>query len=333
MENIRPINYVEILKRDWRKIIVAALITVLVALVATLVQPFLYRAGVSIFVVQKSSFSIDAYSASKSEERIANKLAQIVYSSSFLDKVLNSGFRVDENYFPDDEYKRRQKWAKMIETEVPVGISRLTVNVFHQDPNQALQISNAVSYLLTAEKKEFIGIEDVDLKVLDSPLVSKYPVKPNVFLNLLFGILAGLILGAAYVVASYNPEQDKLFGFANKKKPHLIEYSEIPSRQSVEQEISDIESVSELAEAEENPEKPEEAEEDIEEAEIKMPDIEEQIENDEGVSDSLIDENDQLIPPKIPGIDDEDAAGARKKQYPKFEDEDEIIGMNSGRNA
>lgn len=119
MENIRPINYIEILKRDWRKTAVSVLAAVLLALLVTLLQPFLYRAAVSIFVVQKSSFSIDAYSASKSEERIANKLAQIVYSSSFLERVLDAGFRVDENYFPSDEYKRRQKWAKMIETEVP----------------------------------------------------------------------------------------------------------------------------------------------------------------------------------------------------------------------
>ncbi|MBI5077690.1 hypothetical protein HZB94_04910 [Candidatus Falkowbacteria bacterium] len=342
MENIRPINYVEILKRDWRKIIVAALITVLLALVATLVQPFLYRATVSIFVVQKSSFSIDAYSASKSEERIANKLAQIVYSSSFLERVLQSGFRVDESYFPSDEYKRRQKWAKMIETEVPAGVSRLTIKIYHQDPNQALAITNAISYLLTAEKQEFIGIEDIDLKVLDSPLVSKYPVKPNVFLNLLFGILVGLILGGIYVVVSYNPEQDKLFGFSNKKKPHLIEYSEVPENQRIQNDlqksavvIEDIESVPELAEAEENPEKPEEKEEDIEEQEIVAPDINERIENSAEASRSEFtedDEEEQLVPPKIPGVDDAEKNDLNKK-YPEFENEDKIVGMPEKRDA
>lgn len=221
MENVRPIQYGEIVRRDWRTVLVVTLIVVLLAFVITLIQPFLYGSTVSVLVLQKSGFSIDAYSASKSEERIASKLAQVVYASSFLDKVLNSGFAINRGYFQTDEQKKRDQWGKMIETSVPAGLSKLEVTVYHKDPNQAVQIAQAIAFTLTAEKSQYIGIEDVDLRVLDTPLASKYPVKPNIILNLGLGIFIGIILGVTYVIVTYNPEKDKLINIS--KLENIVE--------------------------------------------------------------------------------------------------------------
>lgn len=328
MENVRHISHLEIVKRDWRKVLVVALFIVLLSMVFTLVRPFLYRATVSIFVVQKSSFSIDAYSASKSEERIANKLAQVIVSSSFLDKVTSAGFDVDKSYFPTDERKKRDKWSKTVETAVPAGLSKLEISVYHKDPNQALQISNAIAYVLTAGKRDFIGIEDVDLKVLDSPLVSKYPVRPNVIFNLALGIIVGLILGVAFVIASYDPRRDKLFGIHHKGEPHLIDTAKV-DHVSVEKamaeakdvpEIKELEAVEELEEAEQ--EQDLKVEENKSEK-IVMPDVEAELEDE--AEDK---EDDELVPPQIPDYNnDKSAPGNKHKDIAEFEGEDEIVGM------
>lgn len=253
MDNVRAINYLEIIKRDWRKVLVVCLIAVLIALIITLVQPFLYRATVSIFVVQKSSFSIDAYSASKSEERIAGKLAQVVFSSAFFEKVKTSGFDIDRTYFPSDELKSRKQWNKMIESSVPSALSKLDISVYHKDPNQALNISKAIAYVLVEQKQNFIGIGDVDLKILDAPIVSKYPVKPSVVLNLIVGLIAGFILGIAFVIASYDPDRDKLFGIHGKfsEPPHLIMNNEVPVDDSVEEDMKETVDVPEIKNLEE----------------------------------------------------------------------------------
>jgi len=211
MENIRPISYTEIIKRDWRKGFVVVLIVVLVALIATLIMPFKFGSAVSILVNQKSGFSIDAYSASKSEERVANKLAQVVYTSSFLDKVLQYDTDIDRGYFPSDERKRRSEWKSTIDADVPVGLGQLNLTIYHIDPAQAYLISDAAAKVLIRDRSEFIGIGDVELKILEYPLVSKYPVKPNVFLNFALSLVVGVILAFAYIVLVYNPEQDKLF--------------------------------------------------------------------------------------------------------------------------
>lgn len=333
MENVRPINYLEIIKRDWRKVLIVTLIIVLISLVFSLVQPFLYRSTVSILVLQKSSFSIDAYSASKSEERIANKLAQVVYSSSFLKEVLNSGFYIEKEYFPEDELKRRQKWAETVEAEVPVGLSKLTFSIYHTDPNQALQISQAIAYTLTEKKREYIGIEDVDLKILDTPLVSKYPVRPNILLNIVLGAAFGFILGLAYVVLTYRPERDKLLTIPETSPytPHLIENDEVPMNESVEEdmvemgnvpEINDFDDVEEMDEVEEMEEKPVEEEKSFPQEKIEVPDLSEEF------NQAIVDDDSfsMDIQSEVERVEKEDKEEKNDK-YPSFEDDDQIVTM------
>ncbi|KKR08127.1 MAG: hypothetical protein UT32_C0003G0003 [Parcubacteria group bacterium GW2011_GWC2_39_14] len=329
MENVRPINHLKILTREWRKILIVALIVVFVSLVYSLVQPFLYRATVSILVLQKSSFSIDAYSASKSEERIANKLAQVVYSSSFMKNVVTSGYYINESYFPTDEYQRRKKWSETVEASVPTGLSKLTFSIYHTDPNQALQIAQAIAYTITSDKKEYIGIEDVDLKVLDTPLVSKYPVRPNILVNILLGIVLGIIFGIAYVVLSYDSQKDKLFAIPRRTdiQPHLVNTNKISETASVEKamermaqipEIKELEEVPELEKAEHQAEVQEENKEEVAEMKLEVPDLNQEL-------------NRRLETPrydisKKPEVNFDNQQPA-KKEYPEFSDEDKFVGM------
>ena len=324
MENVRPINHVQVLRDEWKKIFLITLLVLLLALLYSLVQPFLYRSSVSVLVLQKSSFSIDAYSATKSEERVANKLSQVIYSSLFLDQIINSGFNVDKSYFPLDELKRRQKWGKTVSVEVPVALSRLNVFIYHTDPNQALQISQAVAYILTSNKSQFIGIEDIELKVLDTPLVSKYPVRPNIAVNLFLGLLFGLMIGVAYVVITFNPEKAKLFGTPNRKKdlPHLVNNSRVKSTASVESamakvekipEIKELEDVPELAKAEALPNKPVE--------EMSLPDL--KLDTPEISSDF----EEKFFTPSPPKEAPKTSAPIKDDRYPSFSDEEKIIGL------
>lgn len=322
MENVRPINHLKILTREWRKILIVALIVVFVSLVYSLVQPFLYRATVSILVLQKSSFSIDAYSASKSEERIANKLAQVVYSSSFLKNVLTSGYYINESYFPTDEYQRRKKWSETVEASVPTGLSKLTFSIYHTDPTQSLQIAQAIAYTITNDKQEYIGIEDIDLKILDTPLVSKYPVRPNILINVLLGIILGIIFGIAYVVLSYDSQKDKLFAIPRRTdiQPHLVNTSKMSETASVEKAMERMAQIPEIKELEDVPEleKAEHQSEVEEEMKLEIPDLDQEL-------------NKRLETPRYdiskPPEDDSSNSQPAKKEYPSFSDEDKFVGM------
>jgi len=345
MENVRPLTYYEIIKRDWRKVLIVILVVLLISLILSIVQPFLYRATVSILVLQKSSFSIDAYSASKSEERTARKLSQVIYSSSFMDKVLASDFNVDKNYFPADESEKRKAWGKAIEASVPTGLGELDVSVYHSDPNQALAIAQAISYIITANKSDFIEISDIDLKVLDAPLVSKYPVRPRIVLNIFLGMIVGFFLGIAYVVIFYDPDRDKLFAIPRMKHPpvELVEYKDIPKDESVEADIAEAKVTSEIKdvdvieeiEEEKKPvaEKPQEKQvrfpKKESNASIALPDVKSIIDNDSSV-DNEQDFEEQKELEEEEKWEERKPDSTPKKDYrelPKFEDEDKFIGM------
>lgn len=292
MSNIHTPDYPKAIKREWRKLLAVTLIVLLLALVATIVQPFKYKATESILILQKSGFSIDAYSASKSEERIATKLSQVVYSSSFFDQVLGSGLAIDKSYFSADEKNRRKEWAKTIAADVPSGLGKLVITVYHTDPNQALLISRAVAYELTSRKSDYIGISDVDLRVIDAPLVSKFPVRPNIFLNIILGLASGFFIGVISIIIGYKPEDEKYFHSPKLSDihPHVVDYDKIPESESVEKDI---------AKALEIPE---------------INDLEEIESLEESVSDEI----------SMPNISSDFEI---KKELPTFDDEDKIMGM------
>ena len=121
MNQVLQVNYFQIIRRRWVFITVVTLLVVLLSLVFSLLQPFRYESKVTILIIQKSAVGLDAYSASKSAERIGRNLAQIVYSSSFFNKVMNYNSQIDKAYFPTDEEKRREEWSTMVAAQVPFG--------------------------------------------------------------------------------------------------------------------------------------------------------------------------------------------------------------------
>ncbi|HCC23620.1 TPA: hypothetical protein DF272_05620 [Candidatus Falkowbacteria bacterium] len=208
MEATTYANYSRALKSRWPSILVITLLFLLVSLVVTLVQPFQYESQVKILVIQKSAGTLDAYSASKSAERIGNNLSQVIYSSSFYTKVMNSGFDINQDYFSADEGKRRDFWTRIVDADVPSGTTILEISTFHRDRNQATVLAQAIAYVLIRESDEYIGISDVELKVVDAPLTSEYPVKPNFVLNVLFGVLLGLLVSIIYVLITYSEDDE-----------------------------------------------------------------------------------------------------------------------------
>jgi hypothetical protein len=92
------------------------------------------------------------------------------------------------------------------------GIINLTV--YHEDRAQADQIMRAVISTMLAKHQEYHGAGDqVGIRTIDQPVTSNAPVKPNIFLNLLAGLVMGIIFSFVYVYL-YPEEKyniDKIF--------------------------------------------------------------------------------------------------------------------------
>jgi len=167
------------------------------ALVLSLVQPLQYRAAMRLLIIQSTSPTLDAFTAVKSSEKVGKNLGRVIGSSSFLERVLLANPKIDQSYFPHDERKRRRIWTRTVESAVAPETSVMEVSVYHALPSQAYAIAEGLGNVLVRDTREYTGSYDISVKVIDPPLVSRFPVRPNILLDVLLGFILGALIGGA----------------------------------------------------------------------------------------------------------------------------------------
>jgi capsular polysaccharide biosynthesis protein len=193
-------KYSLVVVRGWATITALAFVGLVVALLVSFLQPLRYSSTVRLLILQENSSSLDAYTASRSTERLAENLATIVYTTSFFNQVMSAGFDIDQSVFPSREDKKRKTWGKMVSTSVSRGNGLLTVSIYHTEVTQAEQIINAVAYVLTQKAGEYLSGSQVVVRVVDSPLNSRWPARPNIPANAFSGLVLGGLAGVGYVL-------------------------------------------------------------------------------------------------------------------------------------
>lgn len=191
-------NYLRLIVRSWRQILLATLLGLVLALAFSLVQPLRYSSSVKLLITQTNPAGTDPYTAIKSTERIAQNLAELVYTSAFFDAVTKDA-SVDATYFPTDEIRKRDQWRRTIDTEISPGTGVMSVIAYHTNRDQATTLAVRVAKQLTVEAPNFFGFS-VRAQVIDAPLPSRFFAKPNFMVNGAYGVVAGLLLGLAWVL-------------------------------------------------------------------------------------------------------------------------------------
>lgn len=198
-----PTSYVKILKREWRTIFFITGGALALSLIFSLIQPFQYSAKTRMLVIPSGS-GLDAYSALNSAEAIGENITQVIYTTSFFDKVIQNNSNI-QNIWSTDENKKRKQWEKMIKTEVLYGTGMIDVTAYHKDKAQATMLASTIAEVLSEEGRNYFGIPGLQIIMVSSPLLSKYPVKPNILLNVFMGLLLGLLGGITFSILGYHP--------------------------------------------------------------------------------------------------------------------------------
>ena len=193
------IRYSTIFLRGWSTIILFAVLGLVLAVVFSFLRPLEYSSTVRLLITQNVG-TVDAYTAARSAERIAEDLATITYTTSFYDKVMSAGYGIDESYFPEDDYKRRKKWNKMVNTTVARGTGLLTIKAYHTDVAQAEQLAHAIAFVLTNEGWTYTSGVNITVRLVDTPLNSRWPMRPNIPANAFSGFVLGGFVGALYLM-------------------------------------------------------------------------------------------------------------------------------------
>lgn len=185
----------------WLTILLSGIIGMALAVVLSFLRPLEYSSTTQILITQELG-AVDAYTASRSAERIADDLANIVYTSTFFDKVLASGYNVDSTYFSTDATKRRTEWQDAVNATVSRSSGLLSITAYHPDVTQAQELAQAVAYVLTTQGWTYTSGGNITVQVVDEPLNSRYPVRPNLLINGLSGLILGLLGATGYLLIS-----------------------------------------------------------------------------------------------------------------------------------
>ncbi|MCU0680514.1 MAG: hypothetical protein MUF50_04405 [Planctomycetes bacterium] len=175
------------------------IIFLVIALIFTFSQPLKYEANSSLLIVQESK-ALDPYSLSKSNEYLSKLLAQVVYANTFFAQAVNSNNAIDKKYFGDNAVKQQKTWQKTVSTKSIAETGIIKVSVFHKDKNQVKQIASAINTLLINQNNNYQGFGDsVKVSVIDQPIVSNYPTKPNIPVNVVLSLVLGFIFSLIYI--------------------------------------------------------------------------------------------------------------------------------------
>lgn len=187
------------------KVINGAFIGLILFVAASFFFPMEYSATTRLLVIPSSSLGIDPYTAIKSAERINENLSQIIQTSSFFDRVLKTQaqFNFDPTIFNNlNELQKRERWAKLVVTEVVPGTGILSIKIYNTNKDQAVSWANAVAFVISTQGFEYTS-SNVQIKIVDTPLVSRFITRPNFLMIGFLGFVIGGLLSAGYVLNKY----------------------------------------------------------------------------------------------------------------------------------
>jgi len=194
-------QFLSVVRAKKQAILLIVLAFMVLSLIITFSQPIKYSSRLKLLVVQSvSQASTDPYSLAASNEYLSTILSEVTYSNSFFNRVLNSNFEINKDYFGKTTKKQEKIWNKTINAMPVNDTGIITITAYHKDRAETERIARAVGFVLMTEHQNYHGLGDnLRIKLLDEPITSKYPVKPNIALNLGLAIFLGFLFGLCYV--------------------------------------------------------------------------------------------------------------------------------------
>lgn len=193
-------TYTQVIRAQWEVIALITGLAIVLSLVVSILQPFKYSATSQLLIIQKQTSTLDAYTATKSAEKIGKNLSTIVYTSSFYRDVIDANPEV-KAHFSADETDRRKEWAKNVDAFVIPETGILSIVAYDQDKQFASQLARTIAFTIVNKGSEYHGGgAGVEIKIVDDVFVSTYPVRPNIIAHTAAAVFVGFFVGVIYVV-------------------------------------------------------------------------------------------------------------------------------------
>jgi len=221
-------EFLHLIRKKKQTVFIIMLLSVMMVLLISLIGPLKYSVRSRLLVIQNTG-NTDVYSLSRSNEYLGNLLAEVVYSSSFYEQVRASKYNIDRNYFVGNYNQQLKTWQKTVNTRSQGDTGIIEVHVYHPNVNEAKKIALAVNDILINRNEEYQGGQNIKINIIDQPLASTYPTKPNIPYNTALAFFLSFILALIYIYL-FPEDKYSLSVFGNKKNnlPEL-EYRKLKS--------------------------------------------------------------------------------------------------------
>lgn len=190
-----------LLSKHIKLIIGWGMVFAVISFLASLFFPQQYSAETQVLIISRDRGGVDPYTQAKSAERIGENLAQVMLTTDFYNKVLTAGnTNFDKSVWQNlNERDQRKKWVEDVQAQMSYGSSLLNIKAYSRTPDDAKALAQAVTDTVATRGWEYVG-GDVAIKVVNNPLVSRWPTRPNYPMNAAAGFAVGMILSSWWVV-------------------------------------------------------------------------------------------------------------------------------------
>jgi len=110
-----------------------------------------------------------------------------------------SSYNIDRNYFSGNYSQQLKKWRETISTGTQGDTGIIEINVYHTNVQEAKQIALAINDILINNNENYHSGQNIKVNIIDQPLVSSYPVKPNLPYNAALALVASFLVALFYI--------------------------------------------------------------------------------------------------------------------------------------
>ncbi|MFA7314433.1 MAG: Wzz/FepE/Etk N-terminal domain-containing protein [Candidatus Magasanikbacteria bacterium] len=194
-------NPLEHLRRRFKLIFLVGFLVALLSVGLTFIFPLEYRADAQVLIISKSNNGIDPYTLVRSAERVGDNVIQVMKTDDFYQKVkAQKNYDIDWTFFENKgEREKRKLWQKTLVPSVVYGTGVLNISTFSTNSDNAVKLAAASADALVSQGWQYVG-GDVTMKVVNNPIATRWPVRPNIALNALLGFIVGTLFMGLLVV-------------------------------------------------------------------------------------------------------------------------------------
>jgi len=191
----------ELLTKHLKLIISWGVVFALLSLLVSVFFPPYYSATTQVLIISRDRSGVDPYTQVKSAERIGENLAQVMRTTDFFNKVMSSGTATfDKTRWQNlTDRKLRKQWQRDVEGAMAYGSSLLNIKTYGRTSDDAKALAAAVTETVSSRGWEYVG-GDVAIKIVNDPLASRWPTRPNYLMNAVVGFVLGLLLSSWWVL-------------------------------------------------------------------------------------------------------------------------------------